>query len=500
MPSQTIPAAAPFVNNKALLSGRQSIHGQGQQRNSAQDNRPDTGEEIDPAASEQASAENKTRKESTRKADGEEGQTPFEKLFDLVSPEANGKHSPSQEMSADQGAGKAGTEAGKQSDFTSVQQLLAEAGFGETVACDTSDMLPGNGGTLADASSGADLLQQLAGQNGTSATASAQQGQMQADGRQTALSQQAAMNAAQEAAQDKNIFKTLAQQPEQIQLGSAEQLARSAGSGGANAADMNNLAAYRLDSRATSAFDKLVPIVKEAMLTPTQQAQRDGFTVLKQETHFAPVDMLETAGAAAGPLGTGTANSVLKQIGDAISNSLNGQSASNPESSLDAQLGGNLRLHRSGDALRVLDIQLHPADLGKVRLSVRLNDNNVEVRIEATKAATAQMLENNQQELNKLLQKAGYHADRISIVAIDEKGASQILPPSASDNLSQQNGQDKSAFSGSGNGSEAGSGGQQQSGPHDDGAPFSLDSHDEYVEGSGHEASVSSQPYRGLTL
>ena len=258
--------------------------------------------------------------------------------------------------------------------------------------------------------------------------------------------------------------------------------------------------AYSVETKSVSAFDKIVPVVKEAVLTPSQKALRDGFTVLRQETHFAPTASIEASNIA-------TANSVFQQIGTAIANDLmspssakaDGPAMSNPAQP--AQPGG-FRVASGGDALRVLDIQLHPADLGKVRLSIRLNDTSVDVRVEASNAATAKILEGNKQLLDQMLSKAGYRADHISIVAIDDKSGSQITPPSTNNNAQNQPGQQgqSGAFNGGGNAQSGGGENQQQSSAHgDDLAGASVDM-TSGISDEGQDAQSSQRSAKGITL
>ncbi|PLW75517.1 flagellar hook-length control protein FliK [Cohaesibacter celericrescens] len=222
--------------------------------------------------------------------------------------------------------------------------------------------------------------------------------------------------------------------------------------------------AYAVDVRPASAFDKIVPIVKETILTPTQRAMKDGFSIIRQETHFAPTATLETNTIAA----TGT---IIQQVGTAIGKELSpsvfGQQGSTPQTTATAPRPdtGSFRINNGSEALRVLDIQLHPADLGKVRLSIRLNDTSVDVRVEASNAATAKILEGNKQALDQLLQKAGYRADHISIVAIDDKSGSQIAPPStANSSQSQNSAQEDGASFSTGDQAHSGEGGNEDDG------------------------------------
>lgn len=477
MPNQTIAASGTLANPQSLLSGKSAIKGDSQNNHRAHGNGTGSGDAVDGSATDANTADTGARAED---ASARDGQSPFEQLLEQVSPNTS-KKAASKEAGDGDNASSSSTDGtsqsatGMRSVGMTVQELLAEAGFGPAT-------VPQN-----TPSPQADKAQGLA--NTTTET-------------DTSTARQADAAGARKARSD--LFSSVDrggdnQQPQKVALGTLDQLTKASRTSSITAQDRRD---QSLDVRATSAFDKVLPIVKEAILTPTQQAQRDGFSVLKQETHFAPVDMVETLTGTQSQTGFSVADSVMKQIGDAIGKGLDAP-ATRSEGAQSFNGGepqtSALRLHRSGDLLRVLDIQLHPADLGKVRLSVRLNDNNVEVRIEASKAETAKMLQSNQGELNRLLQRAGYQADHISVVAVDDRGASQILPPSTSDSLGQQASQDKSAFSGFNNGSGAGNGADQRSAG-GDGGLFQFDGMDENNDGADHESLSGTQPYRGLTL
>jgi flagellar hook-length control protein FliK len=482
MPNQTIAASGTLANPQSLLSGKSAIKGDSQNNHRARGNGTGSGDAVDGGAADVNAAETGTRAEDTSARDG---QSPFERLLEQVSPNAS-KKAASKEAS-DGTSSKDGTSQSTidmRSAGMTVQQLLAEAGFGSTTTQeDPSAQLAGKNPEAAATMGKAQRLAEAAETDAANARQAGAAGTKEAGSAPSSSAGDRAGN----------------QKPQKVALGTLDQLTKASRTSSITAQDRRD---QSLDVRATSAFDKVLPIVKEAILTPTQQAQRDGFSVLKQETHFAPVDMVETLTGTQSQTGLSVADSVMKQIGDAISKGLDAPAARSESAqsfnSAEPQTSA-LRLHRSGDLLRVLDIQLHPADLGKVRLSVRLNDNNVEVRIEASKTETAKMLQSNQGELNRLLQRAGYQADHISVVAVDDRGASQILPPSTSDSLGQQTGQDKSAFSGFNNGSGAGNGADQHSAG-GDGGLFHFDGMDENSDGADHESLSGTQPYRGLTL
>ena len=252
--------------------------------------------------------------------------------------------------------------------------------------------------------------------------------------------------------------------------------------------------AYSVETRSISAFDRIIPIVKKSVLNPLQKAMRDDFSIVRQETHFAPVASLEMTDAVAG-----SSQSILKQIGTAVAKNL----SSPPTDSMVRDVarpsmeGGSFRVNSRGEALRVLDIQLHPADLGKVRLSIRLNDTTVDVRVEASNAATAKMLDGNRGALDQMLQRAGYRADQISVVAVDEKNGSQIMPPSSSNQSggansgqsgSQPHGQGGQGTGTPGNGAQSGS----QSGTGGEGANHQQAQQDQGLAGEEHHETIRS--------
>ncbi|SNY92152.1 hook-length control protein FliK [Cohaesibacter sp. ES.047] len=262
--------------------------------------------------------------------------------------------------------------------------------------------------------------------------------------------------------------------------------------------------AYSVETKSVSAFDKIVPVVKEAVLSPSQKALRDGFTVMRQETHFAPTASVDASNMA-------TTNAIFQQISTAIANDLSpstlakGEASASSSNAAQQSASGGFRMASGGDALRVLDIQLHPADLGKVRLSIRLNETSVDVRVEVTNASTAKVLEGNKQMLDMLLNRAGYRADHISIVAIDDKSGAQITPPSPNNNAQNQPNQQgqqgqSGAFAGEGGNAQQDSGDQQQPSGHED--PYSGAAVDASHSASdeAHNDQDTTRHAKGITL
>lgn len=73
----------------------------------------------------------------------------------------------------------------------------------------------------------------------------------------------------------------------------------------------------------------------------------------------------------------------------------------------------------SAGVLRVLDLQLRPAELGLVTIRMRLAGDSIEMEIEAQNEDTAELLRNDAEKLSSLLRVSGYRPDVINIQSAD---------------------------------------------------------------------------------
>jgi chemotaxis protein MotD len=86
--------------------------------------------------------------------------------------------------------------------------------------------------------------------------------------------------------------------------------------------------------------------------------------------------------------------------------------------------------------VKVLLIQLQPADLGTVTVRMSLKEDALELHIEASQQETAQRLQKDQDSLSKVLRSAGYLIDGVAI-RVTEPDRSLVLPSPGSSTLSQ---------------------------------------------------------------
>ncbi|WP_127090849.1 flagellar hook-length control protein FliK [Aquabacter cavernae] len=77
----------------------------------------------------------------------------------------------------------------------------------------------------------------------------------------------------------------------------------------------------------------------------------------------------------------------------------------------------------AGGPLRLLDIQLHPSDLGTVTVRMRMGDSGLEVRLSAENPDTARMLRNDHAKLAEMLAAEGVEEARVSVVDAGDQSA-----------------------------------------------------------------------------
>ncbi len=167
-------------------------------------------------------------------------------------------------------------------------------------------------------------------------------------------------------------------------------------------------------------------------------------SVLQTETHHAPV-------LHGGP---------MAQIADGIRSEL----AAGGETALTWSPSASATAKPHADApVKVLLIQLQPADLGTVTVRMSLKDDALELHIEASQQETAQRLQQDQDSLSKVLRSAGYLVDGVAI-RVAEPDRSLLLPSQGSASLSQ------SSYQQTAGGAPSEGGASQGRGQHEHGA------------------------------
>ena len=137
---------------------------------------------------------------------------------------------------------------------------------------------------------------------------------------------------------------------------------------------------------------------------------------------------LQTAGTASQPAGTGV---VVEPVSEQIAQHVRAEIKAD-----------GLGEASSEGVVKVLNLELKPANMGSVTVRIALKDNAITVHLEAQRAETLAVIEREREALTKALTSAGYSID--SITAAPQGEASRSLG---------------AAFAGLGNGSPASQGG-----------------------------------------
>jgi len=89
----------------------------------------------------------------------------------------------------------------------------------------------------------------------------------------------------------------------------------------------------------------------------------------------------------------------------------------------------NISIKASESALRVLNLQLHPAELGTVTVKMKLAGETLQMELHVEKEETAQLLRHDSEKLSALLRGSGYRPDVISIQVADGAGQDRSSAP-----------------------------------------------------------------------
>lgn len=114
-----------------------------------------------------------------------------------------------------------------------------------------------------------------------------------------------------------------------------------------------------------------------------------------------------------------------QQIADRLASELPSDSSAGPARS---QAGLSAHKPPAGPVLRVLEIQLEPAELGTVSVRMSLRGNALEVHLAADRADTARLVQQDRDALSDRLQAAGYAVDALVIQAKETDRAGAAPP------------------------------------------------------------------------
>jgi chemotaxis protein MotD len=130
-------------------------------------------------------------------------------------------------------------------------------------------------------------------------------------------------------------------------------------------------------------------------------------------------------------------------------------------------------------AIKVLQIELQPADLGTVSVRMELKDTGLRLHVEADRSKTADLIRGDEDTLSKLLRSAGYDINPASIRVVD--GDRSVTPAQAGQQGAQTGLQASTQ-------SQSGWSGRQERPQHGNANPNGGDAQIANSRNDGHEA------------
>jgi len=120
-------------------------------------------------------------------------------------------------------------------------------------------------------------------------------------------------------------------------------------------------------------------------------------SVVRQETHLPPVMRLS-------PL-----QQVTEPIRQAAAELVQARSDAVPNADKPAGIAA---------PTKILHLQLSPVELGSIVVKMRISQGGMEIRLEASRAETAQMLANDRDALREIVKASGYALDAVSVETV----------------------------------------------------------------------------------
>ncbi|WP_226577967.1 flagellar hook-length control protein FliK [Acuticoccus sediminis] len=177
-----------------------------------------------------------------------------------------------------------------------------------------------------------------------------------------------------------------------------------------------------------------MPQLRASESTPVHEALHS--TVTRRETHFAPVMMPRREGTAAGSAAKSSGTDSPPPASDPASSAPDARAASDQLGRVLERTVAELRTsdvrapslqpadaavrpqpRQAAGPVRVVEIQLQPAALGSLTVTMRLTAGALKVSVVASHRETATRLNEDRGELTQLIRRAGYDASEITVEA-----------------------------------------------------------------------------------
>lgn len=160
-----------------------------------------------------------------------------------------------------------------------------------------------------------------------------------------------------------------------------------------------------------------------------REARRQGGQPAEKAAALRAVKVEAEAAGSTGPQAEGLPAQTLQQLGERLAGEARGLASSRTQpAGHAAEMQAQPGQQQAGGPVRVLHIQLHPAELGSVSVRMRLVGDGIEVHMRASDARTVQMLQNDSEALTGVLRAAGYRPEVVTLqIGSADAGGGQTL-------------------------------------------------------------------------
>ncbi len=146
------------------------------------------------------------------------------------------------------------------------------------------------------------------------------------------------------------------------------------------------------------------PTMPEAAARDAGAEKPFTIAVIRQETHLPPVLRL----------------SPLQQVAEPIRQAASELSASRAQEVPDL---GTAKPGGIAEPTKILHIQLSPVELGSIVVKLRISQDGMEIRLEASRAETAQLLAHDREALREIVRASGHALDQVSVETVHVESA-----------------------------------------------------------------------------
>ncbi|ALA16765.1 hypothetical protein AL346_04225 [Chelatococcus sp. CO-6] len=176
------------------------------------------------------------------------------------------------------------------------------------------------------------------------------------------------------------------------------------------------------------ALPRLKGRVESSPPASLREGRRQAVPVAETASLRAAKIEVQNTGTGAGQ-GEGLPAPTLQRLGERLAGEVRSLSSSNAQSGAATAAAHKAQPgQQAAGPVRVLHIQLHPADLGSVSVRMRLVGDGIEVHMRASDARTVQMLQNDSEALTNVLRAAGYRPEVMTLqISSADTGSGQSL-------------------------------------------------------------------------